>query len=69
MRTFTLRIGARELQHDRDYGIDRRTGWSAVVDGIVVCQFVGFPRAAWAWIFAKRTRAAPELPDAAREGE
>ena len=33
------------LGYDRDYGIDRRSGWSVVVDGVVVVQFVSLLRA------------------------
>lgn len=27
------------IEYDTDYGIDKRTGWSATVDGVVVVQF------------------------------
>jgi hypothetical protein len=40
-----LRFWRLGLDFDRDYGIDRRTGWSAVYDGSVVVQFVSFGRA------------------------
>jgi hypothetical protein len=43
------------LQYDRDYGIDRRSGWSVVSYGRVVVQFVSLPRALWVavrcWLF------------------
>lgn len=40
-------IGRFGLHHDRDYGVSKRTGWSAVWDGSVMVQFVSLPRALW----------------------
>lgn len=31
------------LEFDRDYGIDKRTGWSVVHEGRVMVQFVSLP--------------------------
>lgn len=40
-----LRAGRFGLDFDRDYGIDRRTGWSCVWNGSVHVQLVSLPRA------------------------
>lgn len=37
-----LRIGPFGLDYDTEYGIDRRTGWTAVWRGSVGRQFVSF---------------------------
>lgn len=44
----TGRLGCREfiLEYDSDYGIDRRSGWSVVVDGSVVAELMETPEAA-----------------------
>ena len=34
-----MKLKSFALQYDRDYGIDRRSGWSVVVDGSVAVQF------------------------------
>ncbi len=40
-----------QLHYDRDYGIDRRTGWTAVRDGRVLePQLTSLPRALWAFV-------------------
>jgi len=33
-----LKLFGIELQHDRNYGIDKRTGWSICVAGSFYCQ-------------------------------
>jgi hypothetical protein len=33
------------LHYDRDYGCDRRRGWTVVVDGRIIVQF-----RKWAWL-------------------
>jgi hypothetical protein len=40
-----FRIGRMVVEYDRDYGIDRRTGWSSAVRGHYVAQFVSLPAA------------------------
>lgn len=45
-----IRVWRLGLDFDRGYGLDRRTGWSAIVDGRVVVQFVSLPRALWALV-------------------
>ena len=35
------------LEYDRDYGIDHRSGWTAVYDGRVVVQLTSLWRAVW----------------------
>lgn len=42
-----IRLGVFGLDFDRDYGLDRRRGWSVVIDGVVVDQFVSLPSALW----------------------
>jgi hypothetical protein len=44
----TGRLGCREfrLEYDADYGIDRRSGWSVVIDGSVVAELMETPEAA-----------------------
>lgn len=48
---FILRIWQFQIEYDRDYGIDRRRGWSVKWDGSVCTQFAPNPIAAvWrAW--------------------
>lgn len=31
-----------QLHYDQDYGIDHKSGWSVIYDGIVVNQFTNF---------------------------
>lgn len=39
------------LHHDRDYGIDKRTGWTMLRDGRVLHpQLTSLPRALWALV-------------------
>lgn len=38
-RVITIGFYGREIQYDRNYGIDKKKGWSCVVNGRVVCQF------------------------------
>lgn len=52
-KTFEEMIGAFKalgnsfrLEYDVDYGIDRKTGWSVVIDGSVVVQFADTPEEA-----------------------
>lgn len=40
-------MAAYSLTFDRNYGVDRRSGWSVVFDGCVIVQFVSLPRATW----------------------
>jgi hypothetical protein len=44
--TFRARKQGFELHFDVDYGIDRRSGWSVIIDGSVVVQFADSPEAA-----------------------
>lgn len=51
MKRATLTIDGTGLDYDRDYGIDRRTGWTACIGGCVVGpQFVPLHRAVLALI-------------------
>lgn len=43
----------RSLEYRFEYGLDKRTGWTAVVDGRVIVQFVSFWRALWVFVFTK----------------
>jgi hypothetical protein len=45
LRRFRLDVNWYRLEYDRDYGINRRSGWTAVVDGSVLTQFVTLWRA------------------------
>lgn len=36
-----------ELDRDKGYGVDKRTGWSVAVDGSYVAQFVPLWKALW----------------------
>lgn len=45
------------LDFDRNYGINHRTGWSAIYEGSVVVQLTTPPRAAWALARAAWRRA------------
>lgn len=38
VNTFRLQIGNYELEFDRDYGCDKRTGWTVIYDGSVVIE-------------------------------
>jgi hypothetical protein len=38
-----MSIRSFNLEFNRDYGIDRRTGWTVVIDGIVHVQFARGP--------------------------
>ena len=53
MRRARFTIDGCGLEFDRDYGHDRRTGWSCVWRGVVVVQFVTGARALrtllWCW--------------------
>jgi hypothetical protein len=40
-----LRVGRWQLDYDQDYGIERRRGWSAAVDGSYESEFVSLWRA------------------------
>lgn len=44
----TGKIGCRQfrLEYDRDYGVARRSGWTVVVDGMVVVELMETPQAA-----------------------
>jgi len=44
-RSAEFTVNATGLQWDRDYGIDKRTGWTALHRGRVLVQFVSLPRA------------------------
>jgi len=49
MKRARLLIDGTGLEFDRDYGVDKRTGWSAIVDGRVCApQLTSLTRAAWA---------------------
>lgn len=39
MNNLKIQINRHCLAFDRDYGIDRRTGWSVAVDGSYIVQF------------------------------
>ena len=43
-----LRLGGLGLEHDRNYGCDKRTGWSSTVRGHYVAQLTSLHRALWA---------------------
>lgn len=45
MTSFAIQWGESKLEYDRDYGVDGRRGWTAVVEGIVAVQFVSLRRA------------------------
>jgi hypothetical protein len=51
MKTFRIQFGPYLLEWDRDYGIDRRRGWTAVKYGRVLAQFVSL----WKAVRAFRT--------------
>lgn len=44
-------INSTGLQWDRDYGMYKRTGWTALYRGSVIVQFVSLPRAVH-WLVA-----------------
>ena len=44
-RSAEFTVNATGLQWDRDYGIDKRTGWTAIHTGRVLVQFASLPRA------------------------
>ena len=31
-----------KIEYDKDYGIDKKTGWSVSMDGSIICQFKSF---------------------------
>ena len=43
---FKTRGQSFRLEYDVDYGIDRKSGWSVVINGSVEVQFAGTPQAA-----------------------
>lgn len=44
------------LDYDADYGVDHRTGWSVVIDGIVWSSFQAGPiRALWLAVWRRLT--------------
>ena len=46
VKSIELTVNGTGLNFDRDYGMDRRTGWTAVADGCVLNpQFVPLHRA------------------------
>lgn len=47
MKRAEFTINGTGLQFDRDYGIDRRSGWTVLHGGCVHNQFIGFWRACW----------------------
>ena len=51
MRTLAIQLGRLLIEHDRGYGIDRRTGWSVAVNGSFRVQLKPWlPVALWkAW--------------------
>lgn len=52
-----IRIGQSGLDYDRNYGISRHTGWTAVYRGAhLYPHFTWFPIALWALICAFLTR-------------
>lgn len=51
VKRLRISINGTGLDFDRDYGIDRRTGWTAVVGGSVQSpQLTSLPRALWALV-------------------
>ena len=46
-RSAEFTVNSTGLQWDRDYGMNKRTGWTAVYRGSVLVQFVSLHRAAW----------------------
>ena len=52
----------RQLHYDVNYGIDRRSGWSAIVDGVVVVQFVSVWHALFAFVTGRAFRKSLYLP-------
>lgn len=51
-----LKIGWLTLNYDRNYGIDRRSGWSVALDGSYYAQFWFEPLSAIVWSIWKRRR-------------
>ena len=49
-RSAEFTVNATGLQWDRDYGTDKRTGWTALHRGRVLVQLVSLPRAVEALI-------------------
>lgn len=47
-RKIVKKINPRQfsLDYDTDYGFDKRTGWSVVIDGVVLSQFAETPELA-----------------------
>lgn len=43
-------ICGRRIEHERNYGIDRKSGWFVTVDDCVIAQFVGFWQAVCLWV-------------------
>lgn len=39
MTKIRIEIGKTAFHYDKDYGIDKRTGWSVSVNGSFICQF------------------------------
>lgn len=61
------------LEWDRDYGIDRRSGWTACVNGSVIVQLTTLPRAVYAlvrglWEAYRATATRGTVPVAERTG-
>lgn len=47
MNRMEITVNMTGLQFERDYGCNRRTGWTALHHGCVVVQFVSLPYAVY----------------------
>lgn len=58
LKRFRLIVGDTELHFDTDYGMDRRSGWSVVIECCVLVQFVSFWTALRTFVGSFRRREA-----------
>lgn len=50
-RSIRLSVDGTGLEYDADYGVERRSGWCATHEGVVLRpEFTGLPRATWTLI-------------------
>lgn len=48
---FVIGVCERELQYERNYGIDHRSEWCVKIRGGYYLQFVSFRKALWTFLF------------------
>jgi hypothetical protein len=45
MELFRLNLNGWELVYDREYGIDKRSGWSTIINGVVAAELCSLRQA------------------------